>query len=93
VVVRVIDVKGIGGNKAENHPPVRAHRYRPKPRELAFERMQPETRHIHIGHDAGGVEPRENVSERAGVLRENAARVVVFIKTFQPLVSYRPDRF
>jgi hypothetical protein len=55
MVIRIIDVKGVGGNEAENHPPVCTYRYREKTLELAFERMQPETRHIHIGHDAGRV--------------------------------------
>ena len=88
MVIRVIDVKGVGANKAKNHPPVCAYRYGPKTFELACERMQPETGHIHVSHDAGRVEPRENIAELPGVFGKNAARVVVFVKAFQSLVAY-----
>jgi hypothetical protein len=54
--------------------------------------MQPQTGHVHIGHDAGRVEPREYIAELAGVLGENTARVVVFMKALQPLVAYRPNQ-
>ena len=80
MVIHVIDVKGVGVDKAETHPPVCTNRYRPKTFELAFERMQPETGHIHIGHRAGRVQPRENIAELNDVFGENAARVVVFVK-------------
>jgi hypothetical protein len=93
MVIRIINVKGVGGNEAENHPPVCTYRYREKTLELAFERMQPETRHIHIGDDAGRVEPRENIAEFDDVFGENAARVVICMKASQPLVAYRPDHF
>ncbi len=53
--------------------------------------MQPETGHIHIGHDAGRIQPRENIAELRDVFGKNAARVVVFMKAFQPLVAYRAN--
>jgi hypothetical protein len=55
--------------------------------------MQPETGHIHIGHRAGRIQPRENIAELNDVFGKNAARVDVFMKAFQPLVAYRPDHF
>ena len=80
VVIRIINVKNVGVDKAKNHPPVCANRYRPKAFEFAFERMQTEARNIHIGHHPGRIEPHEDIAEPAGVLGENAARVVVFVK-------------
>ena len=91
MVIRVVNVKGVGGNKAEYHPPVCTYRYRQETFGLAFERMQPDTRHIHIGQDTGCVEPRENIAELDDVFRENAARVVVFIEAFSAPCAYRPD--
>src|ERR1035441_6104202 len=61
VVIHIVNVKRVGVGKAENPPPVCSNRDRPKPLELAFERMQPKAWHIHIGHATGSVEPRENI--------------------------------
>jgi hypothetical protein len=63
MVVQIIDVECVAVRKVEDHSPIGAYRYRPKAFELAFERMQPETRHIHIGHCAGRAEPRENIAQ------------------------------
>ena len=73
--------------RAKDHLLVCANRYRPKTFELAFERMQPETGHIHIGHGAGCVELRENIAQFDGVFGYHAARVVVFMKAFQSFVA------
>jgi hypothetical protein len=53
--------------------------------------MQPETGHIHIGHDAGGVEPCQNIAELSGVFGKDAPRVVILIEAFQALVADRPN--
>jgi hypothetical protein len=53
--------------------------------------MQPQAGHIHIGHGPGRVEPCENIAELLNMLDHHAARVVVFVKAFQPLVAYRGD--
>jgi hypothetical protein len=50
--------------------------------------VQPETGHIHISHNTGRVEPRENIAQLPGVFGKNAARVVVFVKASQSLVAY-----
>ena len=91
MVIHIVNVKRVGVGKAEDHPPVCSNRYRPKPLELAFERMQPKAGHIHIGYATSRVEPRENIAHLNDVFGENAARVVVFIEPFQSLVPYRPD--
>jgi hypothetical protein len=54
--------------------------------------MQPEAWNIHIGQCAGRVQPGEDIAQLAGVFRENAALVVVFVEALQPLVAYRRDR-
>jgi hypothetical protein len=41
--------------------------------ELASERMQPETWHVHIRHRTGGVEPRENIAQLNNVFGDDAA--------------------
>ena len=55
--------------------------------------MPPETGHIHVGHDAGRIEPRENIAKLNGVFGKNTSRVVIFMKALQPLVAYRPNHF
>jgi hypothetical protein len=74
VVIGIINVKSVGGDKAENHPPVRTYRYRLKAFEIAPERMQPKAGHVHIRHHPCRVEPREYIAELTRVLGENAAR-------------------
>jgi hypothetical protein len=92
VVVQIINVEGIVVRKSEDHTPVRADRYRPKSFHLTLERMQPESRHIHIGDRAGRVQTRKNVAQSDEVFSDYAAMVVVFVKPVQPLVTNRPDR-
>jgi hypothetical protein len=91
VVVHIIDVERIRIDKAENHALVCTNCYCPKALVVAFEWMQPETWQIHIGHRSSRVEPRQNIAQLNDVLCDNAARVVLFMKTFQTLVPYRPD--
>jgi len=67
--------------------------FSPKTFEPAFERVQPETGHIHVGHDAGRIEPRENIAKLNGMFGKNTPRVVIFMKALQPLVAYRPNHF
>jgi len=59
--------------KPENYPPVCANRYRPKTFFSTFERVQPETRHVHIGDSWNRIEPRENIASLLGVLGDDAA--------------------
>jgi hypothetical protein len=91
VVVHIIDIEGVRGVKAKNYPPVCTDGYGSKPLVLAFKPVQPETGHIHISHDAGRVEPRENIAELPGVFGKNAAPVVLFMKALQSLVAYRAN--
>jgi hypothetical protein len=53
--------------------------------------MKPETRQIHVGNRASSIKPRENVTQLLRVFPVHAARVVLLVKAFQPLVAYRPD--
>jgi hypothetical protein len=91
MVVHVINVKRVGIGKAEDHPPVRANRYRLKTLELALERMHPKAGQIHIGCARGRVEPGENIAQLNGVLGNHAARVVVRMKSLQSSVANRSD--
>ena len=53
--------------------------------------MQPETRHVDIRNRTGSIQPCENVTQFHHVFAHHAARVIVFVKAFQPLVAERPD--
>jgi hypothetical protein len=76
------------GRQSEKSPASLRERHGPKTFHLAFERMQPKTRHIHICHGSGRVEPRENIAQLNHLFSDRAARVVVFVKASQPLVAY-----
>ena len=77
--------------KAENHPPVGAYGNRPKAFRRAFERMQPESRQIHVVNGSSGVKRCQNIPQFADVFRVYAARVVLFKKQFQSLVADCPN--
>jgi hypothetical protein len=91
VIIHIVNIKGVGVVKAKNDPPVCTNGYSSNPLVLAFELVQPETGHIHISHNAGRVEPRQNIAGFPDVFGNNAARVVVFMKASQALVAYRAN--
>ena len=66
VVIDIINVLRVAV-KAENHPPVGAYCNRPKAFRRAFERMQPESRQIHVVNGSSGVKsiPHRNVPRGA----------------------------
>jgi hypothetical protein len=76
--------------KAENHPPVGPNGHGPKTFNLAFERMQPEPRHVHMVNGSSGVKRCQNIPRLADMFRVRAARVVLFEKPFQSLVADCP---
>jgi hypothetical protein len=49
--------------------------------------MQPQTGYIHVSYDACRVKPRENITQFVKVFSNHSARVVVFVKAFQPFVN------
>src|SRR5216684_3384788 len=91
VVVHIVNVECAAVCKMENHSPVRSNGHGVKTLQLALERMQPETRQVHICDGLRRVEPGENIAQLHHMLGQHAARVVVFVKAFQSLVADRPD--
>lgn len=91
MVIKIIDIQGVALFKPEDHPPVGSNRYRPRAFRLAFERMKPLARHVHITDNGGGVKPCESVAKLDCVFVDHAARIVVLIKAFQSFVADRPD--
>ena len=86
VVIDIIDVLR-SVIKTKNHPPVSAYCNGPKAFHLALERMQPETRQIHMGNVGSGLKSRKNIPELIDMFRIYTARVVLFEKAFQPLMT------
>jgi hypothetical protein len=78
--------------KAENHPPVRANGHAVETLQFALQRVQTETWQVHVSDRPGCIEPRQNVAQLADMLGNNPTLIVVFMKAFQSLVAYRPDR-
>ena len=76
--------------KAKNHPPVGPNGHRPKAFHLAFERMQPQLRLVHVGNGWGGMECRQNIPQLVNMLRIYTPRVILLKKPLQPLVANCP---
>ena len=62
MVINIVNVAGVTVGKAENNPPVSAHRHRPKTFQRPSERMQPQAGEVHVCNGAHGVQARENVA-------------------------------
>lgn len=67
-------------DKAEDYPPIGSHCDRPETLRLAFERMKPKTRHIHIGNRSSGIKSRQNVSQLHRMFSHHATRVVFLVE-------------
>src|SRR5207245_9507448 len=83
VVVDIVNVKCVTLGKAKNHAPIRANRYRPKAFQPALERMQPESRQVHVCNGSRRIQTGENVTQLLRMLAHHATRVVVLIEPFQ----------
>ena len=55
MVIDIINVLGVALDETENDPPVSPNGHGPKTLHLAFELVQPKTRHVHMGNSWGGV--------------------------------------
>jgi hypothetical protein len=88
VVIEIINIVDAVVGKTENHSPVCANGYCPKTLPFAFEWMQRETGHIHIGHNPGRVQPRARISHSFARVRGNHTTwIVVLMETLQSLVA------
>jgi hypothetical protein len=91
VVVDIINVQGFTVDEPKNYPPISANGHRPKPFELTFERMQPETCQVHIPNISGGIEAGKDIAQFFRVFGNHASRLVTLIETSQPFVPDRPN--
>jgi hypothetical protein len=89
VVIDIINILRVAV-KAENHLPVGPNGHGSKTFHLAFERMQPEPRHVHMGNGWGGMKRCQNIPQLANMVGVYAARVVLLKKPFQSLVADCP---
>lgn len=76
VVIDIINIQHVAARKPENHPPVSADRHCPKALEPAFERMQLETRQIHIRGRNRCIKQSENITQLHHVFWDQATQVV-----------------
>ena len=87
MVIDVVNVHHVAFRKAEDHAPVGADGDGPETSQVAFERVQPKTRQVHIRACASRIESCENVSQLRRVFPRYTARVVVLIKALQSPVA------
>jgi hypothetical protein len=89
VVIDVVNILDVPFFEAKSHPPVGANRNSPEAFHLAFERVQPETRQIHMLNLRRCLKGRQNVPELVNVFRIDAARIILLEEPSQSLVAYR----
>ena len=91
MVIEIINIQRVVVGKAEDDPPVGPDRHGPKAYERALQRMQLKTWQVHVRNRASRIETRKDVTQLPCVFGEDPARIVLFVKAFQPLVPNRPD--
>jgi len=91
VAVQIIDINGVIVLEAENHAPVRPYGHGSKPREFAFEPVEPETGQVHILRRGGRIQPGENIPDRVPVLGADTAFIAAFEKPLQRPALETPD--
>lgn len=85
MVIDQIDVGCMAALDAEHNPPVRPHCDRPEALQVAFERMQPETRQIHVVRRSGTVQDEKDVPDLIQEVGADALPLTALEKPFQPL--------
>jgi hypothetical protein len=93
VVIDIINILCIA-IEAKDHSSVCPNCHRPKTFHLAFQRMQPESRQVHVSNRRGSMKRCQNIPQLFGVFRVYAAWVALFKKPFQSLVAdclYQPE--
>jgi hypothetical protein len=88
VVIDIIDILRVL-IEAKNHPPVGPDGHGPETPPLAFERMQTESRKVHVGDRWSGMKRRQNIPQLVGMIRIYAAWVVLLKEPLQTLVADR----
>jgi hypothetical protein len=93
VVVRQINVESIAIFKAKNDPPVGAHNNRPKAFKIANERMQAQSRKVHVVDPFGCIQKAENIVDPLDVLCAYAFSIAVIEKTLKAFVAKADDHW
>lgn len=91
MIVQIIDIGDLAFLEAEDHSPVRPHRYRPEAGIFAFEPVEPEAGQVHIIGRSRSVQARQDVSHRLAVVGSDAALVATFEEPFQRSAFETPD--
>ena len=91
MVIEIINIQRVVAGKAEDDPPVGPDRHGLKALVFALQRMQPKTWQVHVRNRTGGIKTRQYVTQLHHLFADDAARIVFFVKAFQPLVPNRPD--
>lgn len=84
MVIGQLNIPCIAAFKAEDDPPVGAHRQRPEAPQVAFERVQAITRQIESLRRVGSIEESQNFLDGIDKVSPDTAAVPSLIKTFRP---------
>ena len=87
--MQIIDIGRMAIGKSKDNSPIGSNRDRHEALQSTFQRVQIESWKIHILHGPGCIQACEYVAQFRQMFRHNASGVVIFIKTFQPLMAER----
>ena len=91
MVVHQIDVMGVAGIEAKDDAPIRPDGHGPEPDQITLERMQPETRQVHLANLVGFIETRQNALDLVDLIRPELAPIAFLVQPLQSAVPKAPD--
>lgn len=91
MVVDQFNVKSSGLFKTKHDPPIGPHCNRPKPLQIALQRVKTVTGKIKRLRRSGPIEDGQNLLHRVHQIRPNPAPVPTLIKPFQASVFEAPN--
>src|SRR5919106_1160763 len=75
----------------EGNPPIAGDPYRPMPLQVAFRRVQPEPRQVHVIGSSAAVQHRQDISQLLQMLWRHPSRRPSVVERFQAPMPERPD--
>jgi hypothetical protein len=86
-----MDVRDVRAFKAKDDPPIAGNRNAPETAQVSGERMQPQTRKIHIRWFASLIQIAQDSANLGSIRRMDARRIVTLMQQLQSAVPEAAD--
>lgn len=91
MIISVIHILNIAVRKTKCDSPVGADSHGPKSYQVTLQRMQAESRQVHILGSNGHIQTGQDIPQLVCMFSYNTARIILFVQPLQPFMAYRAD--